>query len=216
MSQTLTQTELDQGSNQQHPGPEIARGDSETGREDETEVFGFWAFMMSDAIIFTLLFATFGVLRQGLAGGPGPRELFSLPLTAAETAALLTSSVTFGVASLGLQAERPGRAIFWLAITFVLGAIFLGLELYEFHDIFSKGGTPQTSGFLSAWFTLLATHGLHVTFGMGWLILIVVQLILYGTEAQVGQRMLRLGIFWHFLDVVWVGIFSIVYLGTLA
>lgn len=183
---------------------------------DERALFGFWAFMMSDLIVFVLLFATFAVMRHGTAAAPGPHEIFSLTLTALETAFLLSSTFIFSLAAQATKLKQRAAAVAWMALTWLLGALFVATEIYEFHDAFSKGGYPSASGFLSAWFTLVATHGLHVSIGLAWMALTAFQVWHLGFREDVERRVLYLGVFWHLLDVVWIGIFSVVYLSNLA
>ncbi len=200
-----------------HPGLNFGHTDPGAHEEAEEVLFGFWVFLMSDLVLFALIFATYGTMLSRLAGGPGARALFDLKSAAAETGALLASSFTFGLASLAVKYDaRPGRVLTWLAITFILGAIFLGFELHDFTDMIGHGGMPSRSGFLSAVFVLLGTHGLHVTFGMIWIVVMMIQLRVFGIDRAVKLRLLRLGLFWHFLDIVWIGIFSLVYLQGLA
>jgi cytochrome o ubiquinol oxidase subunit 3 len=175
-------------------------------------LIGFWIYLMSDALIFATLFATYGVLGTAYAGGPSPSEIFQLPLVALNTALLLVSSITYGFAVIAMQEDRLGATKLWLAITGLLGAGFVGIELYEFNHLIHEGATPQTSAFLSAFFTLVATHGLHVTFGIIWLGVMLVQLTQRGLIAENKRRLLCLSMFWHFLDVVWIGVFTFVYL----
>ncbi|MBW4047627.1 MAG: cytochrome o ubiquinol oxidase subunit III [Proteobacteria bacterium] len=176
-------------------------------------MFGFWVFLMSDAVLFALLFATYGVMLRGTAGGPGPRQLFHLPAALLETVVLLTSSFTFGMASLALKySSRRAYQVFLLALTLVLGLTFLGLELHDFRGMLAQGASPQRSGYLSALYTLLSVHGLHVLVGSIWIVVMMVQLIVFGDAPAVKMRVLRLGLFWHFLDIVWVVIFTVVYL----
>lgn len=178
---------------------------------DERE-FGFWIYLMSDAIIFSLLFATYAVMVGRTAGGPNARGLFDLAHAFAETMLLLCSSLTFGLASLSAHARNKGAVLFWLAVTFALGVGFVGMEIVEFHGMVMVGAGPQRSGFLSSFFTLVATHGLHVTMGLVWIVVLGCQLLVNGLTAPVASRLHRLGLFWHFLDIVWIGIFSVVYL----
>ena len=173
---------------------------------------GFWLYLMSDAIIFALLFATYVTMRHNLAGGPGGQALFDLGHSFGETLLLLSSSMTCGLAMLSLPARRPGLAILWLGITLLLGAGFIGLELSEFAAMLQQGAGPDRSGFLSAFFTLVGTHGLHVSVGMLWGLVMIIQLQVKGASAPVVSRLQRWSLFWHFLDIVWIGIFSIVYL----
>lgn len=174
--------------------------------------FGFWLYLMSDAIIFALLFAAYAVMMENTAGGPDGRMLFSLPNAFAETMLLLLSSITFGFATLALQARNKGAVLTWLAVTFVLGLGFVCLEIREFTDLIQSDAGPDRSGFLSSFFTLVGTHGLHVSAGLTWILIMVAQIIAKGLSGPVTSRLGRLGLFWHFLDIVWIGIFSVVYL----
>ena len=173
---------------------------------------GFWLYLMSDCLIFAGLFATYGVLGRNYAAGPTGKELFDLSLVAINTAFLLASSITFGFAMLQKQKKNVNGTLLWLAITGLLGAAFLAVELYEFHHLIHQGATPQRSAFLSSFFTLVGTHGLHVTFGLIWLITLMVQIKKHGLIDANVRRINCLSMFWHFLDVVWVGVFTFVYL----
>lgn len=200
-----------------HPGINLGAHHGTAHDKAEKLVFGFWVFLMSDLIIFGLMFANYITQLPGLAGGPGPKELFSLGSAFTQTLILLSSSVTFGMASLAMKYDRGKPALLgWLALTLLLGMIFLGLELRDFSDMFSKGAVPNRSGFLSGFFGLVPLHGLHVASGILWGMVLIVQILWFGLCTEVKTRLLRLGLFWHFLDIVWVGIFSIVYLGGLA
>jgi len=178
----------------------------------EQRAFGFWLYLMGDAVIFALLFATYAVMTKGTAGGPTGKDLFNLNNAALETALLLVSSMTFGFASLAVRAGHRGAAIFWLVVTFLLGAGFIFLEVREFTGLIAIGAGPDRSGFLSAFFALVGTHGLHVSMGLIWILILSVQVAIKGLALPVASRLHRLGLFWHFLDIAWVGIFSIVYL----
>jgi cytochrome o ubiquinol oxidase subunit 3 len=175
-------------------------------------VLGFWIYLMSDCLIFSVLFATFGVLSANTAGGPGGKELFDLPYVAGETMLLLISSLTFGLAMLSLHANRQSSVITWLAVTFLFGAGFIGMELHEFAHLIEEGTGPDRSAFLSAYFTLVGTHGLHVTSGLLWLLTMVHQITRFGLDDVVRRRLACLSLFWHFLDLVWICVFSFVYL----
>jgi len=173
---------------------------------------GFWLYLMSDCLIFAALFATYGVLGRSYAAGPSGKDLFDLGLVALNTAFLLLSSITFGFAMLQKQQKNVHGTLLWLAITGILGAAFLIVELYEFAHLIHQGATPQRSAFLSAFFTLVGTHGLHVSFGLIWLITLMLQIKQHGLTAANVRRVNCLSMFWHFLDVVWIGVFTFVYL----
>lgn len=178
----------------------------------EHRAFGFWLYLMSDAIIFSLLFATYAVMISGTGGGPTGQTLFSLPRAFGETLLLLFSSVTFGFAALAVKSNKSAELLSWLLVTFVLGLAFVIMEIWEFYSMVQVGAGPGRSGFLSAFFTLVGTHGLHVAFGLIWILIMASQVIIKGLTTPVASRLFRLGLFWHFLDIVWVGIFSVVYL----
>lgn len=178
----------------------------------EEKDFGFWLYLMSDAVIFACLFATYLVMVGNTAGGPAPKDVFSLDRAAAETALLLLSSTTFGVAAVALSAGERSKVLLWLAITFLLGVSFIFLEFGEFRGMIAEGAGPERSGFLSAFFTLVGTHGFHVSVGLVWILVMIGQVFFKGLTAPVASRLMRLGLFWHFLDIIWVVIFSVVYL----
>lgn len=185
--------------------------EEETRARDE-RAFGFWMYLMSDAIIFSLLFATYAVMVSHVAGGPRAHDLFDLPYTFGETLLLLCSSMTFGLASLSIRAGNRSAVLFWLAVSWLLGAGFVGMEIHEFYGMITDGAGPDRSGFLSSFFTLVGTHGLHVTSGLVWMAILSVQVMVKGLTKPVCSRLYRLGLFWHFLDIVWIAIFSVVYL----
>ncbi|WP_370686361.1 cytochrome o ubiquinol oxidase subunit III [Allorhizobium borbori] len=173
---------------------------------------GFWIYLMSDCLIFASLFATYAVLGKSYAAGPAPKDLFDLELVAVNTAMLLFSSITYGFAMLEAYKKNVGRTIIWLGITGLFGASFIGIELYEFHHLIAEGAGPQRSAFLSAFFALVGTHGLHVTVGLIWLVTLMVQVGKNGVGPANMRRLSCLSMFWHFLDVIWIGVFSFVYL----
>lgn len=175
-------------------------------------LLGFWLYLMSDCLIFAVLFAVYAVVGRSYAAGPSGAELFDLPLVALNTSMLLLSSITYGFAILEMQRRRVKPVLAWLAITGLLGCVFIGLELYEFMHLIHEGAGPQRSAFLSAFFTLVGTHGLHVTFGIVWLVVLMVQVARGGLMAENRRRLMCLSMFWHFLDVVWIGVFTFVYL----
>ncbi|WHU04861.1 MULTISPECIES: cytochrome o ubiquinol oxidase subunit III [unclassified Sphingomonas] len=180
--------------------------------EGYSTMLGFWIYLMSDCLIFAILFACYAVLGGNFAGGPGPKDLFDLPLVALNTAMLLFSSITYGFAMLGMAKGNKTQVLVWLAITLVFGGCFLGIELYEFSELIHEGAGPWRSAFLSSFFTLVGTHGLHVTFGSIWLITLMVQVSRFGLTAANQRRLACLSLFWHFLDVIWIGVFTFVYL----
>ena len=180
--------------------------------EGHSTMLGFWIYLMSDCLIFAILFACYAVLGGNYAAGPAPKDLFDLKLIALNTAMLLLSSITYGFAVLQTQQGKVKGTQLWLAITGLFGLAFLSIELYEFHHLIELGATPQRSAFLSSFFTLVGTHGLHVTFGIIWLVTLMIQLGKHGLIAANKRRVMCLSMFWHFLDVVWIGVFTIVYL----
>jgi cytochrome o ubiquinol oxidase subunit 3 len=175
-------------------------------------MLGFWLYIMSDCLIFTILFAAYAVLGHNYAAGPSQKDLFELPVVALNTAMLLFSSITYGFAMLQMQKGSKGGTLIWLAVTALFGAAFIYLELNEFYHLIMEGAGPQRSAFLSAFFTLVGTHGLHVTCGIIWLIVLMVQTGNKGLIPENQRRLMCLSMFWHFLDVVWIGVFSFVYL----
>ncbi|MDY8110219.1 cytochrome o ubiquinol oxidase subunit III [Fulvimarina sp. 2208YS6-2-32] len=175
-------------------------------------MLGFWFYLMSDCLIFAVLFATYGVLAGNYAAGPRPEDIFELHLVAVNTGLLLFSSITYGFAMIAMQARRKALVLLWLGVTGLLGACFLGIELYEFGVMIAEGATPQRSGFLSSFFTLVGTHGLHVAFGLVWLATLMIQIGSRGLIDANRRRVMCLSMFWHFLDVVWIGVFTFVYL----
>lgn len=178
----------------------------------EKTIFGFWVYIMTDCVLFASLFATYAVLHSNTFGGPGGQQLFSQPYALTETIILLTSSFTMGLAVLSGRARRKQQMLIWLALTFALGVAFLGMELHEFHDFVAQGNSWRRSGFLSAFFTLVGTHGLHITCGLVWIAVMFQRLASRGLGAISLKRLTLLSLFWHFLDVVWIFIFTIVYL----
>ena len=173
---------------------------------------GFWLYLMSDCLIFAALFATYAVLGRNYAAGPAPADLFDLKLIAVATTILLVSSITYGVAMIRAESNAKGGTIFWLGVTGLLGLAFLGLEAYEFYHLIAEGAGPQRSAFLSSFFALVGTHGLHVTFGIVWLVVLMVQVSKFGLTPESHRRLMCLSMFWHFLDLIWIGVFSVVYL----
>jgi cytochrome o ubiquinol oxidase subunit 3 len=176
--------------------------------------FGFWLFLLSDILIFAALFAAYAVLSGETAGGPAGAALFDKPHVFIETACLLASSVTCGFGSLAMQRADARSTWIWMVATFVLGATFLGLEVSEFGRMLAVGAGPSRSAFLSAFFALVGTHGLHVSIGLAWLVVMLLQMATLGFQPMVSRRFFCFALFWHALDIVWVGVFTIVYLGA--
>ena len=177
-----------------------------------TKVFGFWIYLMSDLILFASLFATYAVLVNGIADGPSGKEIFSLPFVLVETFLLLFSSITFGFAMLSMNKGSVSQVNLWLFVTFLFGLGFVVMEVYEFHELIAEGYGPDRSAFLSAFFALVSTHGLHVTAGLVWIIIMVIQVSRRGLTDVNRTRLSCLSLFWHFLDVVWICVFTVVYL----
>jgi len=202
----------DQPQNPEDAPPSFYDLEEHAHPEGYSTMLGFWIYLMSDCLIFAILFACYGVLGGNLAAGPGPRDLFELPLIALNTAMLLFSSMTYGFAMLSMQRGNVRGTQAWLLVTGLFGLCFLGIELYEFSHLIHIGAGPQRSAFLSAFFTLVGTHGLHVTFGIVWLVTLVVQLGRKGLIPANQRRVACLSMFWHFLDVIWIGVFTVVYL----
>ncbi|MGF6816688.1 cytochrome o ubiquinol oxidase subunit 3 [Paraburkholderia atlantica] len=176
------------------------------------KVLGLWVYLMSDCILFGSLFASYAVLTSAFAGGPGPRDIFELPYVLVETFALLLSSITYGYAMLAVHRRDQKAVLRWLALTFLLGAAFIGMEINEFHHLISLGYGPQRSAFLSGFFALVGTHGLHVASGLIWMAVVQHQVATKGLTATNITRLSCLSLFWHFLDLVWICVFTIVYL----
>ena len=174
--------------------------------------YGFWIFLLSDIIMFSAFFAAYAVLVNATAGGPSGRDLFHLPYVALETACLLLSSFTCGFASIGTWKRSNIWFYSAMTVTFVLGAAFLGLELHEFSDMIAHGAGPTRSAFLSAFFSLVGCHGLHVTLGLLWLLTMMAQVYAKGYRPDIMRRLLCFSLFWHALDIIWVGVFTVVYL----
>lgn len=175
-------------------------------------MLGFWIYIMTDCILFASLFASFVVLRHNTWAASSSREIFSLPFVLVETVILLTSSFTMGLALLAARNHHKKEAIAWLLVTFILGAVFLGLEIHEFSSLAHEGNSWRASAFLSSYFTLVGTHGLHIMAGLIWIVVMLWRLSTKGISHLNLKQISLLALFWHFLDVVWIFIFSIVYL----
>jgi cytochrome o ubiquinol oxidase subunit 3 len=179
---------------------------------DDRVMFGFWVYLMTDLLMFAVLFATYAVLHGNTVGGPTGRDLFRPPLALTETLILLTSSFTCGIGMIAARRGLKNQVLAWFGVTFMLGAAFLGIELSEFAEFIREGHTMQTNAFLSSFFTLVGTHGLHITSGLIWLMLILIFIMKRGLTKQNVRKLALLSLFWHFLDIVWIFIFTVVYL----
>jgi cytochrome o ubiquinol oxidase subunit III len=180
--------------------------------DDSKTTLGFWIYLMTDCVVFATLFATFAVLRNNTFGGPDGKEIFSLPYVLTETLILLVSSFTCGLALLAAKRSDARQTMLWFVATFVLGAIFLGMEINEFRNLVIEGYGWRRSAFLSSFFTLVGTHGAHITAGLLWITVMLRQIQTKGLSTHVMRRLTLLGMFWHFLDIVWIFIFTIVFL----
>lgn len=179
---------------------------------DSRVTIGFWLYLMTDCVLFATLFATYAVLHSSTFGGPSGKDLFDLPFVLTETMLLLTSSFTAGLAVVAAKYGHKRYLLLALAITFLLGAAFLAMEITEFSHLASEGNSWTRSAFLSAFFTLVGTHGLHITAGLVWIGVITWQIIRHGLRPRTLRRLTLFSLFWHFLDVIWIFIFTIVYL----
>lgn len=180
--------------------------------QNSKTMLGFWIYLMTDCVLFASLFATYAVLHGSTFGGPGSKELFDLPFVLIETLILLTSSFTAGLAILALRVGNRTQVMTWFGVTFALGLTFLIMEVTEFAHLASEGNSWSRSGFLSAFFTLVGTHGLHIATGLFWMLVLGVQVMKKGLTPSVSRRLTLLSMFWHFLDIIWIFIFTIVYL----
>ncbi|MCH2257175.1 MAG: cytochrome o ubiquinol oxidase subunit III [Alteromonas sp.] len=179
---------------------------------ENNTVFGFWLYLMTDCLLFASFFATYAVLFMNTAGGVSGKDIFELNFVAVETAALLLSSITFGFAMICARRQNKSGALAWLAVTWALGACFIGMEVYEFHHLIEHGNGPQQSAFLTAFFSLVGLHGLHVTAGLIWMTIMFIEVTRRGLGEQTVTRLSCLSLFWHFLDIVWICVFTVVYL----
>lgn len=191
---------------------EIAEHHEHHHDADATDIFGFWVYILSDCLLFATLFATYAVLHNNTFGGPALKELISLPYVLGETMFLLASSFTYGLAILALYQEKSKAVFFWLLVTFALGVGFITMEIREFIHLWAEGHTFHTSAALSAFFTLVGTHGLHVSLGLLWMAIMMVQVLMFKVTPATTRRLAYLGLFWHFLDIVWIFVFTIIYL----
>ncbi|WP_416306291.1 cytochrome c oxidase subunit 3 [Neptunicella sp. SCSIO 80796] len=205
-----------------HPG--LNMGEKHAGVEERAEIvmFGFWVFLMSDVIIFAMCFGVYATATHALAGGPGPQELFDVNSIIWQTAALLLSSLTCGLASLRLkhahsdsQSQSRWKLILWIGLTLLLGIMFLGLEMRDFIHMSEQDAVPSRSGWLSAYWALVGLHGLHLVIGVLWGIIVIAHIVHFNLTDMTKMRFMRWSLYWHFLDIIWVAIFSMVFLGGL-
>ena len=202
-----------------YPGLNLGETHGDADAEAEKTVFGFWVFLMSDLIIFGILFASYAsyLNPMGLAGGPGPNDLFDIKSVAIQTAFLLVGGVAYAGVSLAMKYDHGrGKLIAWLLLCAALGAGFLFFEVSDFLSAADKGGIPQVSGWLRSYWALVGLHGFHVFSGILWILAMIAQIATRGVDDVVKVRLSMLGVFWHFLDLIWVGIFSFVFLVPLA
>lgn len=193
---------------------EMTHHESHEEAADDRAMFGFWVYLMTDLLMFAVLFAVYAVLHKNTDGGETGREIFSLPLALTETLLLLTSSFTVGVAMIAARKGNKQQALIWFGLTFLLGLAFLMLEIKEFSTLISEGHTLRSNAFLSSFFVLLGTHGLHISFGLLWMGTTLVYILKRGLNRHMVRKLTMLSLFWHFLDIVWIFIFTIVYLGA--
>lgn len=179
---------------------------------DVVDVFGFWIYILTDLILFATLFAGFAVLHDNTFGGPSIKDITNLPYVLGETLFLLASSVTYGFAMLASYRDQKNQVATWLIVTFFLGLSFVAMEINEFVHLFMEGHSWQVSGTLTSFFALVGTHGLHVSIGLLWMIVMIAQVFKFGLKKDITRRLMYLGLFWHFLDIVWIFVFTIVYL----
>lgn len=179
---------------------------------NDRTMFGFWVYLMTDLLMFAVLFAVFAVLRHNTMGGPGASELFSPKLALVETLILLTSSFTCGIGMIAARQGNKKQVLVWFGITFALGILFLGLELHEFSELIHEGYTMRTNAFLSSFFVLVGTHGAHIFSGLLWMAITLAFTIKRGLNKHMVRKLSLLSLFWHFLDIVWIFIFTVVYL----
>lgn len=178
----------------------------------DTTVFGFWVYILTDCMLFAGLFAAYAVLHNSTYASPSIKEVTNLPFILAETLILLTSSFTCGLGMLAVQSKNKKMVLALFGATLILGLSFVGMELTEFSSLIREGSGPQQSAFLSSFFTLVGTHGLHVALGSLWMIVLMAQVFHRGVTPFTARRLTCLSMFWHFLDIIWIFIFTLVYL----
>jgi len=192
--------------------PSSSSHPSRAQEKNAITLLGFWIYLMSDTIIFACLFAVYAVLHNSTFGGPGGREIFDLPFVLTETLLLLTSSFTAGLGTLAAQKRSKRGVLTWFSVSLVLGLTFLSLEMHEFGALIAAGHGPSTSAFVSAYFALVGTHGLHVALGSLWMLVLLIHVARTAVTETMQRRLTMLALFWHFLDIIWILIFTVVYL----
>jgi len=195
----------------QDPHPDVRLPDTHQDTFSKT-VLGFWLYLMTDCILFASLFATYAILHTSTFGGPSPRDLYSLSSSFTETMLLLFSSLACGFSMLSAKENKKNRTVIWLIVTFILGVSFIAFELHEFNQLIQEGNSWERSAFLSSFFALVGTHGLHVSVGLLWMAVMIMQILACGLTVDTFRRLVVFSLFWHFLDVIWIFIFSFVYL----
>jgi cytochrome o ubiquinol oxidase subunit 3 len=191
-----------------HPSDEMTHEEAANDRV----MFGFWIYLMTDLLMFAVLFAVYAVLHGNTLGGPTGRDLFSPSLALTETLILLTSSFTCGLGMIAARSGSKRRTLFWFGVTILLGLSFLGIELYEFAEFIHEGHTMRTNAFFSSFFLLVGTHGLHITSALLWALITLTYVVKRGLTESIVRKLSLLSLFWHFLDIVWIFIFTVVYL----
>ena len=195
---------------------EIILHNSELEEKNDIITLGFWVYLMTDLVMFAVLFATYAVLRVSTFGGPTTHDIIKLPFVLIETLILLTSSFTIGLAMLALNKQKTNGVLVWLVATMLLGSVFLSMELYEFKSLLHEGASFTRSAFLSSYFVLVGTHGLHIAIGLLWVLIMILVVARRGLTSSNSRKLVLFSLFWHFLDIVWIFIFTIVYLmGTM-
>lgn len=196
-----------------HPGLNLGSSHGKDHEDAEPVVFGFWVFLMSDLVTFSMFFAIYATSIQSTAGGPGNADIVNITSIAMQTGSLLISSLLFGIATVAMKHRSSARVvILWLLASLAFGLCFLGLEVSDFIDAADKGAVPMRSSYLSSYWALVGLHGLHVTVGSLMILVVCIQIFMFGFASDVKTRVLRLGLYWHFLDIIWIGIFSVVFL----
>jgi cytochrome o ubiquinol oxidase subunit III len=195
-----------------HMVTKMSRHEEHEAAANDRIMFGFWVYLMTDLLMFAVLFAVYAVLHGKTLGGETGHELFSLPLALSETLILLTSSFTCGIAMIAARRANKAQTLIWFSVTFLLGLAFLSLELKEFAEFIHEGHTLRSNAFLSSFFVLVGTHGLHITSGLLWMATVMIFIVKRGLNSHLLRKLAMLSLFWHFLDIVWIFIFTIVYL----